>query len=80
MSTTAEIFASALTLSEKERAALALRLLESIGEDFDRAEEDDVDDDLAVEVARRLDELRGGKVAAIDGRAAIAAIRSEFSR
>jgi putative addiction module component (TIGR02574 family) len=80
MSTTAEILESALTLPQKERAALALHLLESLEDEGEVSEEEETEEGLAVEVARRLDEVRAGKVTAIDGRTAIAAIRTELCR
>ena len=80
MSSTAEILDSALTLSQRERAALALRLLESLEGQAEGAGEEDTEDGLAESVARRLDDLRAGTVTAIDGRVAIAAIRSDLRR
>jgi putative addiction module component (TIGR02574 family) len=76
MSTTEEILESALTLSQRDRAALALQLLESLDDRHLGAS----DEDFAAELARRCDEVRTGRVTPVDGRAAISEIRNGLRR
>ena len=59
--TTEQIAAAALALPEEDRLELADRLLESL----DGPPDDDVDRAWADEIARRLEEVRSGKVATI---------------
>ena len=56
-----EILDNAMTLSLKERADLAARLLESL----DGAPEAEVEAAWDAEIARRLEELESGKVQAV---------------
>ena len=77
--TTSEVLKVALKLPDRERAALALGLLESLDDDatFDA---DELEGAWATEVERRLAEVRSGSVQPVNGSDAIAMVRGELSR
>jgi len=78
MSSTTDIIKSAMALSHRDRASVALRLLQSLEHDPELVEQDD--DLLAAEVARRMTEIRDGVAMTLDGPSAIASIRRSLGK
>lgn len=62
-----EVFAAALRLDQKRRAELASQLLESLDVDVEEISLDEWERAWGKEAARRLEELRQGKVKEIPG-------------
>jgi len=81
MRTAHDVIESAMALSPQERASIALRLLRSLEEARARVDDNDDDDDrLATEVARRMAEVRTGSVTLLDGPSAIESIRRAIGK
>jgi len=68
-----ELLQKALALSTEERGALIDRLVASLD---DEPAEEGVEEAWAIEIKRRVDEIRSGKVKTIPGREALRRLRA----
>ena len=77
MNSVAEVLESALALSQEQRAALVVRILQSLESEDDSAAEslEAYEDELADVVSSRLHAIRSGSAQLVDGRSAIDGIR-----
>jgi putative addiction module component (TIGR02574 family) len=73
--TTMELFSMAEALSIDEKSLLVERLLESM-----HPTDSEIDELWKVEVERRIDEVKSGKVKTIPGDEVFAKIRERFSK
>lgn len=76
MAAPASLLDAALSLSEDDRADLALRLVESL--DGAQEHEDDVEAAWTDEIARRVEDLRSGRVKPIPMEQALAQARARI--
>jgi len=77
---TDSVLDAALKLSPRDRAAIALGLLESLDEEEADATKEELDEIWAAEVERRLNELDSGESQEIEAFEAIAKLRAELRK
>ena len=75
---TSNVLNAALKLPARDRAAIALGLLESLDDDDHEIPEEEWEQSWAVEVRRRLDELDTGAASEVEAFAAIERVRAEL--
>jgi hypothetical protein len=77
---TNNVLSAGLKLTPRDRAAVALGLLESLDDEDTDATGEELDEIWAIEVKRRLAELDSGDAREIDAFEAIAALRAELRK